>query len=209
MEAGFKCLLSVLQLGAEPGERERRWQHLIQGADVRGSTLIRETLALGFSKEPQRLSAMCWNEHTKVRGEKSRAPGRAGGGFLQAALATGTRPCAASVCCPGPQLFQRGHEEGKATLCQVWCHLGSLRGAQVSSAWLPCPAGSCQVLWAENFPACPLPLPEQGWATGLEQSWKLGTEAGSSQEPSLLLCVRAGFCAAVGSANMFPICLPR
>lgn len=69
METGFKCLLSVLQLGAEPGERERRWQHLIQGADVRGSTLIRETLALGFSKEPQRLSAMCWNENTKVRRE--------------------------------------------------------------------------------------------------------------------------------------------
>lgn len=31
VEAGFKCLLSVLQLGAEPGERERCWQHLIPG----------------------------------------------------------------------------------------------------------------------------------------------------------------------------------
>lgn len=153
METGFKCLLSVLQLGAEPGERERHWQHLIKGADVRGSTLIHETLALGFSEEPQRLSAMRWNEYTKVRREIQGSWDlcRAGGSFLQAALDTGTRPCAASVCCLsscclGPQLSQHGHVEGKASLCQVWYHLGSLRGAQVSSAWLPCPSGSCQVL---------------------------------------------------------------
>lgn len=57
METALKCLLSVLQLGAEPEERERLWQHLIQGADVRGNILMRKTLSLGFSKEPQRLSA--------------------------------------------------------------------------------------------------------------------------------------------------------
>lgn len=55
-EAAFKCPLSVLQLGAGPGERF--WQHLIQGADVRGkNTLIHKTLSLGFAREPQRLSA--------------------------------------------------------------------------------------------------------------------------------------------------------
>lgn len=37
--------------------RERLWQHPIQGADVRGNILIRKTPLLGFSKEPQRLSA--------------------------------------------------------------------------------------------------------------------------------------------------------
>lgn len=93
---------------------------------MRGSTLIRETLALGFSKEPQRLSAMCWNAYMKVRREirGSWDSCRAGRSFLQAALAMGMRPRAASVCCwgfccPGPQLLQRGHEEGKATPCQV------------------------------------------------------------------------------------------
>lgn len=55
-EAAFKCPLSVLQLGARPGERF--WQHLIQGADVRGkNTLIHKTPSLGFAREPQRLSA--------------------------------------------------------------------------------------------------------------------------------------------------------
>lgn len=38
-------------------KRERLWQHLIQGADVRGNILIHKTLALGFSREPQRLSS--------------------------------------------------------------------------------------------------------------------------------------------------------
>lgn len=56
------------------------------GADARGSTLIRETLALGFAKEPQRLSAMCWNAYTKARREirGSWDSCRAGGSFLQA-----------------------------------------------------------------------------------------------------------------------------
>lgn len=150
METGFKCLLSVLQLGAEPGERERRWQHLIQGADVRGSTLIRETLALGFSKEPQRLSAMCWNENTKVRREIQGS--WEGWGKLFAGSSCHRDEALCSICVLSGLLMlwapvvQHGHEEGKATLCQVWCHLGSLRGAQVSSAWLPCPAGSCQAL---------------------------------------------------------------
>lgn len=115
------------------------------GADARGSTLIRETLALGFSKEPQRLSAMCWNAFTKVRREiqDSWDSCRAGGSFLQAALATGTRPCAASVLLPWPQLFQlavRRAEPHCASFGVTW------EGAQVSSAWLPSPAGSCQVL---------------------------------------------------------------
>lgn len=51
METGFKRLLSVLQLGAGPGEREREVLAASDaGADARGSTLIRETLALALHR---------------------------------------------------------------------------------------------------------------------------------------------------------------
>lgn len=56
-------------------KRERLWQHLIQGADVRGNILIRKTLSLGFSKEPQRLSAHVLE---RVREGQERNPGLLG-----------------------------------------------------------------------------------------------------------------------------------
>lgn len=94
-------------------------------------------------------------------------------------------------------------------------HIGALRGAalvQSGSPLLHPAADPCKhELEAEDFftlpRPLPSPLPEQGSATGFKQSWKLGTEARSRKEPSLLLCVWAGFCAAAGSTNMFQSCL--
>lgn len=142
---GFKCLLSVLQLGAEPGEREVLAAS-DTGADARGSTLIREMLALGFSKEPQRLSAMCWNAFTKVRREiqDSWDSCRAGGSFLQAALAPGTRPCAASALCPGRSCFSLAMRRaephtvpGLVSPGKPWRSTGELSLAPLSCRQLP------------------------------------------------------------------------
>lgn len=204
-------------------QRERLWQHPIQGADVRGNILIRKTPLLGFSKEPQRLSAHVLERICEGQG---RNPGLPGSLLGLGKLSEGSsRPRGQALvqhlwvvqvtAVLGPICLGVAGKKGKATQCQIWSLVGAFRGVQLSSAWPRSPVARCQLLQAGAErgvlpdPACPLPspLPKQGSATGFKQSWKLGTEARSRKEPSLLFCVWVGFCTAVGSTNMFPICL--
>lgn len=127
---------------------------------------------------------------------------------------------AASVGCPGdccsqPHLLKRSWGERQSHTVPGLISRGGFRGAQTQFRLAPLPLASCQLLQARAEsrvipdPACalPSPLPKQGSAAGSKQSWKLGTEARSRKEPSLLFCAWVGFCTAVGSTNMFPICL--
>lgn len=118
-------------------------------------------------------------------------------------------------CCSRTHLFKHSQGEGQVHRARFNLLWGPSEVCSfLISAWFLFLVASCQLLQARAGsrvfpdPACPLasPLPKQGSATGFKQSWKLGAEARSRKEPSLLSSAWVGFCAAVGSTNMFPIC---
>lgn len=194
---------------AQPGER--LWQHLLQGR-CSGMQLTAERCP---SRGAAEVKCPCVGMCARRPGEGSWDCCWAWGSFLEGSSCTGTSPCAAAVgcpggCCSGPHLS--GHSWGGGARADL---LGAFRGVQVSSAWLLSPPASCQLLQAgaegRVFPDPPVrslhPCQGRAWPQVWSRAGNLARRRGAGKSPACSSVPGLASGTAVGSANMFPICL--